>query len=281
MKYGIDRSLTNKPVTKGSGVNTLYLTNQCNLACTYCYEDLGNKEKETLSINQLKKNIDIILERENPDEQTLFILFGGEPTLEFNKCLVAVDYALSKKQNCTFNMISNGIKFLQDDFCTNFKSLRNTTLDISFDGSGNQERIYHSGKESTNDMYKVFAQLKKFNIPWRLRYTINSSNVNTIVEDLINIYVRYKPARMITSVAWDTLNSALDFKTIDTAQIQLRHLWTNNQLTSPVCDIFCDMCDGCESTKEFKAYYNQDGEVRIDNNEKNVGSFNDFKTKEK
>ena len=164
MKYGVDRTLTDKKITENSGVNTLYLTNQCNLACTYCYEDLSNKEKEVLTEERLKKNIDIILERENEESQTLFILFGGEPTLEWNKCKIAIDYALSKKKFCTFNMITNGIKFLKDDFCEEYKKYQQyISLDVSFDVSGNQERIYHSGKESTNDMYKVFKQLKKHN----------------------------------------------------------------------------------------------------------------------
>jgi sulfatase maturation enzyme AslB (radical SAM superfamily) len=279
----VDRALTNKKVIENSAVNTLYLTNQCNLACTYCYEDLANKEKEKLSYEQLKKNIDLVFERENDDAQTLFILFGGEPTLVWDKCKYAVEYALSKKENCHFNMITNGIKFLDNEFAKEFKNYKYNkyiSLDVSFDGSGNSERIYHSGKKSSDDMIKVFEQFRKYKMKWRLRYTINKENVDNIVEDLIELYVKYKPERLITSVAWTTLKNS-DTKKISIAKEKLRLLWQNNMISSPVCDMFCDICDGCSNTLDYKAYYNEDGEVRIDKNNKSVGKFNDFKEKRK
>jgi len=277
----IDRASTNKPIIKDSAVNTLYLTNQCNLACTYCYEDLKGKEKEKLSEQQLMKNIDLVLERENPLEQTLFILFGGEPTLVWDKCKFAVEYALSKKDNVHFNMITNGIKFLDDNFANEYKNYKYNkyiSTDISYDGSGNAERIYHSGKESSKDMLKVFEQCRKHKIEWRLRYTINKANVDNMVEDLVELYVKYKPKRMITSIAWSTLNED-DKNKLIICKDKLRLLWQNNMITSPVCDLFCDMCDGCANTLDYKAYYSEDGEVRVDKNDKVVGSFSDFKEK--
>jgi len=277
----IDRTLTDKTIIKDSAVNTLYLTNQCNLACTYCYEDLGGKEKEKLSEEQLMTNIDLVLEREQDNEQTLFVLFGGEPTLVWDKCKFAMEYALSKKQNCHFNMITNGIKFLNDDFAKEFKNYKYNkyiSVDCSFDGSGNAERVYHSGKESLEDMFKVFEQFKKYKIEWRLRYTINRANVSKIVEDLVEIYVMYKPKRLITSIAWTTLIDG-DKELIILAKDKLRILWQQNMMTSPVCDMFCDMCNGCANTLDYKAYYSENGEVRVDKNNKIVGSFSDFKEK--
>jgi sulfatase maturation enzyme AslB (radical SAM superfamily) len=282
--YITDDQLPDREVIENSGVNVLYLVNTCNLACTYCYESLESKKKYVLSIEQLEKNIDSIIEREGPDQQTLFVLFGGEPTLVMDKAIHAMNYALSKKSNCRFNLTSNGIKFLDDDFARKFKDsipdLGKFSLDISFDGSGNGERIYHDGRDSTSDMLKVFAQLSKFDINWRLRYTINKANIDTLVSDIVDIHDKFHPERLITSVAWNTLiESDGDFTALLSAKETFRFMWQNGSLTSPVCEMFCDICDGCSIKKSLKVYFTDKGEVtRLGNNE-NATSFNDFEQK--
>ena len=77
-----------------NNVNIIYLTSDCNLACEYCYENLENKEKIVPTKEQLKNNVDIVLEREK-EGQVLLCLFGGEPTLEFESIKFVTDYALS------------------------------------------------------------------------------------------------------------------------------------------------------------------------------------------
>lgn len=103
---------TDKPVVKGSGVNVIYFTNKCNLACTYCYEDLANRPPQILSQEDIRNAVDAIIEREDPNSQTLIVLFGGEPTLEWENVCYLMEYAYSKKTNIRFNMTTNGIKFL-------------------------------------------------------------------------------------------------------------------------------------------------------------------------
>ena len=88
-----------------NNVNIIYLTSDCNLACEYCYESLNNKEKVIPTKEQLKKNVDIVLEREK-EGQVLFVLFGGEPTLEFESIKFVTEYALSKRENVIFNLSS-------------------------------------------------------------------------------------------------------------------------------------------------------------------------------
>ena len=155
---------TDKPIQENGGVNVIYFTNQCNLACTYCYEDLANRPPQIMSEEDIRNTIDTILERENPDEQTLFVMFGGEVTLEWDKALYFMEYAYSKKKNVHFNISTNGIKFIKDKFILEYKRLKFnllglTSLDISFDGIGNQERITHNGKQSTPLMLKIFKKL--------------------------------------------------------------------------------------------------------------------------
>jgi sulfatase maturation enzyme AslB (radical SAM superfamily) len=274
-----------KPTYEGTGVNVIYFTNRCNLACTYCYEDLAKRPKQILSKKQIEESVDTILAREPKDRQTLFVLFGGEVTLEWENALHCMNYAYSKKTNVHFNISTNGIKFLDDEFRNNYKKLffaKNgiCSLDISFDGIGNKERIDHSGKDSTIKMLELFRKLNESKIKFRLRYTIQKLNVNDCYEDIKRIAKFISPDRIITSVDWKNLSES-EINNLNLAKDKLRFDWQNGDITIPVCELFCDICDGCGERKDLKTYFTDEGNVTTYKNYENAGTFNDFKQKEK
>mgnify|MGYP003585972625 CR=1 FL=1 len=274
-----------KPIQENAGVNVIYFTNRCNLACTYCYEELSGRPKQVLSKEQIIKSIDAILNREKPEEQTLFVLFGGEVTLEWENALFFMEYAYSKKKNVHFNISTNGIKFLNDDFIKEYKKLKFnilglTSIDISFDGVGNKERVTHSGKDTTFTMLEVFKKLNQYKVEFRLRYTIHKLNINKLYEDINYIAKTIKPKRIITSVAWSQLCEK-EVKHLEEVKHKLRFEWNNNLITIPVCEMFCDTCNGCGVRKEIKTYFSDEGNVTTFKNNESAPKFNDFKQKEK
>ena len=272
-----------KPTIKDSGVNVIYFTNRCNLACTYCYEELSGRPKQVLSKEQLRNSVDLILEREPEDTQTLFVLFGGEVTLEWENAVYMMEYAYSKKKNVHFNISTNGIKFLDDDFIKEYKKLKFnllglTSLDISFDGLGNSERITHSGKDSTFTMIEIFKKLNKYDVKFRIRYTIHQLNINTLYDDIKSIAKFISPHRIITSVAWDKL-SENEIKHLLQVKQMLRMDWQNGDIIIPICELFCDMCDGCGVRKDIKTYFTDEGNVTTYDNFEIAPEFHDFKDK--
>jgi sulfatase maturation enzyme AslB (radical SAM superfamily) len=275
---------TDKPIVEGSGVNVIYFTNKCNLACTYCYEDLEGRPAQIMSQEDIRKSIDSIIARENPDDQTLFVLFGGEVTLEWENALYFMDYAYSKKKNVHFNISTNGIRFLKDDFLWDYKKLKYnllglTSLDISFDGIGNGQRVTKAGTSSTPLMLKIFNRLNNAQIPFRLRYTMHSGNINNLYNDIKLISQKIKPKRIITSVAWDTLdNDGLNL--LQQHKESLRKDWFDGNIQVPVCELFCDACNGCGARKDIKTYYSDEGNVTTYKNYESAPKFNDFKEKE-
>jgi hypothetical protein len=274
---------TDKPTPAGSGVNVLYFTNKCNLACTYCYEDLPGRPPQIMTKDQIKDSIDLILARENPENQTLIVLFGGEATLEWENVCFAMDYSFGKKSNVHFNLTTNGIKYLSQKFIDTTKSnvhyrMGRLSIDISFDGVGNRDRVYHSGKESTDSMLQVFRNLLKNGVKFRIRYTMHKLNVDHIYEDITQIIKLFKPTRLITSVVWESLDED-DIKKLHSAKEHFRKDWINKQLTAPICEFFCDMCNGCGERKEIKTYYTDEGNVTTYGNYENAPKFHDFKEK--
>lgn len=270
----------NKPTERGN-VNILYLTTKCNLNCTYCYEDLSNKVKKSTSLKDLIKQVDDVLSNEPVDNQTLFVLFGGEPTLEWDNIKSIVEYTLSKKSNVFFNIETNGIKFQDDLFLENFLDFIHNkpfSVDISFDGIGNHQRVDHNDNDSTFRLISVLNKFKSLDINWRIRYTITQSNYTEFAYDIAKIIKEFKPKRVITSEDSASFSSD-DYVVINRQKQGLKYLWDTNRINTPICNIFCDTCDGCHSSKSDKKYY-KDG-VLVDSIEVkgNQQVFTHFETK--
>ena len=274
-----------QPVQQGAAVNVLYFTNKCNLACTYCYEDLANRPPQILSQEDIRAHVDAVLARESdPNQQTLFVLFGGEATLEWENVCYMMDYAYRKKRNVHFNLETNGIKFLSSVFLNEvmsnyFYKTGRLSVDVSFDGVGNKNRVFHNGMDSTESMLKIFFALTKAGFSYRIRYTIHNLNVRLAYEDISRIMRTFKPKRIITSIAWDTLTPE-DIRSLTDTKERLRTDWINSSITIPVCELFCDMCDGCGAKKELKTYFTDEGNVTTLGNHQNTPKFRDFKDKE-
>lgn len=275
---------TDKPKPLGSAVNVIYFTNKCNLACTYCYEDLANRPPQIMSQEDIRQYVDAIIAREHPDKQTLIVLFGGEPTLEWDNVCYLMEYAYGKKKNIHFNLETNGIKFLSQAFIDevmNNPFYRNglLSIDVSFDGVGNKERIFLNGMDSTKSMLQVFTNLARCGFRYRIRYTIHKLNVQRMYEDITKIINTFKPQRLITSVAWKTLSDN-DLNALQRAKERFRNDWINNSINVPICELFCDMCDGCGERKQLKTYFTDEGNVTTYGNHENTPDFDDFKDKE-
>ncbi len=276
---------TDKPAPEGSAVNVIYFTNKCNLACTYCYEDLPGRPPQIMTKQDIRNSVDSVLEREDPNSQTLFCLFGGEPTLEWDNVEYCMLYAYSKKRNVHFNMTTNGIKFLSKKFLKQvmdnpFYKSKLLSIDISFDGVGNQDRIYHDGKASTPSMIKVLKAVAGAGLRWRLRYTIQAGNINHWYDDISKLGKTFNPSRIITSVAWTTLEADDDKLKLAQGKDLFRKDWINKAIDVPICELFCDMCSGCGERKELKTYYSDEGNVTTYGNYENSPTFHDFKEKE-
>mgnify|MGYP001221651791 CR=1 FL=1 len=272
-----------KEIDFGTSVNTLYFTNRCNLACTYCYEVLDSVEKQVMAKDKIEESIHEVISREPIDKQTTFVLFGGEPLLEWDNVQHAMQYAYSLKKNISFLLITNGILLLDKKILLSvannfFYRKKILTIEISFDGIGNTERIYKNGEQSTDKVLSVFNILKANNMPFNIRYTINKNNVISFKEDILSLIEIFNPTRLVTSIAYSVLNK-YEIKKIEIFKIELFKLWNEGKITTPICSFFCDNCDGCSSTKENKSYFSNDGNIRHMKMTENHELFNDFKKK--
>lgn len=270
---------TNKPTENGTNVNIIYLTTKCNLDCSYCYEDLKSKEQTSETLENLIKQVDSVIDNEPADKQSLFVLFGGEPTLEWDNIKTLVTHAMKRKENLFFNLETNGIKLLNDSFFKDFLSFvrgKPFSVDVSFDGVGNYLRVDHSGNDSTNQLIEVLNKMNDTDLNWRIRYTITKANYDKFAEDIIKLIQSFSAKRIITSEDSASFSEA-DYNVINKQKSVLKYLWDIEKIDTPVCNIFCDNCTGCSVSKGNKRYFKNGDVVQEIAVQDNQGEFNHFK----
>ncbi|HEY9059032.1 MAG TPA: radical SAM protein [Pseudobacteroides sp.] len=111
---------------------TLHLTNNCNMACKYCYVN-GNKIS-TMRMETAHKAVD--LAAEIGGESIGIIFFGGEPLLKKDLIYETIDYCRwkQKDQNYRFHykITTNGL--LLDEEFIRYSLKENLFIALSFDG---------------------------------------------------------------------------------------------------------------------------------------------------
>lgn len=171
---------------------TLYLTENCNLKCSYCYEG-DDKRKKILSSDDLKTAIDFIVQH-NPEGEKLDLTFlGGEPLLNKKLIYECMDIINQKypesKKNFEFHITTNGV-LLDADVIELFKKY-NVDVSISIDGD---KRTHNLNRKSKNgvDVYDNIIEnmrlMQKMQLSFSVRMTVTENNVEFLYENLQYFY---------------------------------------------------------------------------------------------
>lgn len=149
----------------------LYLTQDCNMRCKYCFEN-ENRGTSYMSIDVAKKSIDFLIR--NALEHNIKLLnitfFGGEPLLNLDTMIKVFWYALDKGNEngieLRFPIITNGTIYNEKygqlllDIYKNTKFL---DIQISIDGIPevqDKNRIFINGKPTSELVVKNIIILK-------------------------------------------------------------------------------------------------------------------------
>lgn len=195
--------------TPSVNVCYLILSEQCNLACKYCF--LGNNDperrKKFSSERMTKETAEQALsyfiqqikfaDNQNPDNKPTIIFYGGEPLLNFG----VLEYValriqeLGKVEPCIKNaelsVITNGI--LLDEYKLKKLKELQVSIAISIDGcseEANEQRIDVAGKPTFSKIIQVLDLAKKLDVNIALSVTLTEKTIkdkNKILE-LISAY---------------------------------------------------------------------------------------------
>ena len=133
----------------------LNICHDCNLACEYCFADEGkySGRKEAMSVDTACRALDFLVEKSNGRHNLEVDFFGGEPLMNFDAVVAAVEYGrkLEKQANKNFRFtVTTNALSLNDDIIDFFnREMYNVVLSI--DGRKdvhNRVRKTPGGKDS-------------------------------------------------------------------------------------------------------------------------------------
>lgn len=180
-------------------VSILYLltTDQCNFACRYCFIE-GNfpaDHKPNLMIPEIAQaGIDlyaraIALSPTSGRKRVIF--YGGEPLLNFQTMIFAVEYIERLKRegklpnNLGLSLNTNASVVTPE--IAQFLAAHQITASVSLDGNKgvhDQERILRSGKGTFDATLQGFMLLKKHGVNMGVSCTISEAGVEHLEESL-------------------------------------------------------------------------------------------------
>ncbi|MBP9211074.1 MAG: radical SAM protein [Saprospiraceae bacterium] len=143
---------------------TIFVTQQCNLRCTYCYID---KKPETMSLDVAHKVVEFIYKKSIlTNEEVNIGFFGGEPLLRFNLVKKITQFIKNHPLYCpdrvNITIVSNGTIFT-DEIAT-FINENEIGFGISCDGPPSVQDLYRvtlSGNGSSEIVEKNIKRAKK------------------------------------------------------------------------------------------------------------------------
>lgn len=177
----------------------LFMGNQCNLKCEYCYAKSNEWKPVKMSVSLALQAVDIACsnaERRGLDQFEVSFHGGGEPTLNWETLKTSVKYAKKKILKSSVNASTNGMlnqekrQFVLDYF---------DGLSLSFDGPPdiqNRQRPRVSGQASFLVVMKTIEALDKKSFPYGIRMTVTKDSAKDL-------------ARMITFVCEETRAMAI------------------------------------------------------------------------
>lgn len=168
-------STPSEPFSPTMGV--LLLTNQCQLACVYCYAGAGDSPRQELRADIGKAVIDEICKNAQESGTAQFGLSfhgGGEPVKAWKVMKECVEYARSKPIPANISVTSNGLWSQKqlEWIVANMNS-----ISLSIDGgptTQDRQRPLRSGGGSATIAMRSLAELDKRSFAYGIRMTTTS-----------------------------------------------------------------------------------------------------------
>ncbi len=188
----------------------LFLTNECNLRCKYCYASAGEHPVRQMEWETAKAGIDNIftgIRTNNLRHAALGFHGGGEPSMNLPLLKKSVEYFknLAAENNISYEIAGafNGFwnSSVREFIINNF-----TDLSISFDGLPeiqNLNRPAKGGKGSFTKVSETLKELDKAGFKYGIRLTATDETLHSLYDSVSFICDNYKPYKIQVEPAFD------------------------------------------------------------------------------
>lgn len=181
----------------------LFLTNQCNLRCSYCYASSGEHRTQQMPWDLAKASIDFVMGevvKNRSSTMTLGFHGGGEPTLNWDVLTKATDYAhsLAKKNSIQLH-VTGAFNGYWSEEVLHYIIKNFTELSLSFDGMPsvqNSQRPAINKEDSFPRVAESLHALDQAQFPYGIRMTVTNDSVCDLAENISFICENFKPKKI-------------------------------------------------------------------------------------
>ena len=167
---------------------TLFLTNQCNLACTYCYAEAGAHRPRRIAPETAAAAIDVAADNAAKHGAALSVGFhgGGEPTTAWTELTAAIAHARRtadrRRLDLRLGIATNGVMSRE-----HARVVASTfpTVTLSLDGPRdlqNEQRPRRGGGGSYDAVLRFIDALHHRDTPFVVRTTVTRRSVGRLPE---------------------------------------------------------------------------------------------------
>jgi uncharacterized protein len=170
----------------------LFITQECNLRCIYCYGDGGGYGSGGyMTKSTAFRSVDWLIEQSEGKKKLAISFFGGEPLLNFTLMKEVVQYALKRGnksgKEIEFRLTTNAT-LLDDEKITFLKEHKIIPL-VSFDGPKklqDSQRPFKHGKGSYDSVVPIIKKLLKVLPESECRATIVGNMDPLVIDDFLH-----------------------------------------------------------------------------------------------
>lgn len=146
---------------------SLFMTEKCNMRCTYCFEKDFKNQVGNVSNETIKKTIDLLM-NDNSSINKKLTFFGGEPTLNIDGLEYAINYYHQLKQNGYKNIIhfdiNTNLYHINENLIKVFRKIINIAglyLSVSMDGIKETHDLNRLDINNNPTYDKIIENVKK------------------------------------------------------------------------------------------------------------------------
>ncbi|MCL1926462.1 MAG: radical SAM protein [Syntrophorhabdaceae bacterium] len=181
----------------------LFLTNQCNLRCSYCYASSGDFMPKMMSWEVAKAAVDRVMGdvvARGANEMTLGFHGGGEPTMNWEILTRITDYACEKAaENGLALHVSGAFNGYWSSGVREYILSRFTDVSLSFDGLPdvqNSQRPAAGNKASFDRVAETLAALDQSDVSYGIRMTVTRDHIARLAESVAYICDHFRPIKI-------------------------------------------------------------------------------------
>ena len=178
------------------------------------------------------------------------VIMGGEPLLEYGLLCYTLKRMGESDHNWGVTITTNGTITQEYNSIMKWHDYDNIslTLEISYDATGQDARIYHNGKSSRRVVESFLDELLIEEIPFAISYTIHKGNYNHLLKDMVLICEKYKPTKISLSPYCQELDEVMgDYKQFMKYFTPYAEYITK-KYDIPICDLACRVCGKCDKS---------------------------------